>query len=79
MLQSFGPIIVIDDEDPSAGFALHARIINGIEGDEDGTDTQIKIIDPDGGKSYDESFKDFTGKYESLADVNTVNIQIMHY
>jgi hypothetical protein len=27
----------------------------------------LKIIDPDGGKTYDELFQDFTSKYQAMA------------
>jgi hypothetical protein len=79
MLQNCGPVIIIDDEDPSAGFAVHARIITGIHGDGDAQNTHLKIVDPDGGKTYDESFQDFTSKYEVMAHASGRNLQIMHY
>ncbi len=79
MLQNYGPVIIVDDEDPTAGFAVHARIIQGIYGDGDATNTYLKIIDPAGGKTYNELFQDFTAKYEAMADASGWNLQIMHY
>ena len=79
MLENYGPVIVIDDEDPSANFAVHARIIRGIFGEGDAANTKLKIIDPNGGKTYEESFQDFTSKYEAMADASGWNLQIMHY
>ena len=79
MLQNHGSIIVIDDEDPSPRFAVHARIIHGLYSDGDPSNTFLKIIDPAGGRKYDESFQDFTNKYEAMADARGWNLQIMHY
>lgn len=78
-LQNHGPVVIIDDEDPSANFAVHARIIYGIHGDGNATTTFLKIIDPDGGKTYEESFDVFTSKYEAMADASGWNLQMMHY
>jgi Papain-like cysteine protease AvrRpt2 len=78
MLQNYGPLIIINDEDPSPGFAVHARIVTGIHGDGD-TDTKLSIIDPDGGKTYEETFETFTSKYEAMADASGWNLQLMHY
>jgi hypothetical protein len=79
MLQNYGPLIIIDDEDPSPSFAVHARIVTGIHGDSDATNTKLNIIDPDGGKTYEETFETFTSKYEAMADASGWNLQLMHY
>ncbi len=79
LLQNYGPLVIIDDEDPSPAFAVHARIVRGIYGDGDAANTHLKIVDPDGGKTYDESFQDFTSKYEAMADATGWNLQMMHY
>jgi len=79
LLQSYGPVVIIDDEDPSPAFAVHARIVRGIYGDGDAANTHLKIVDPNGGKTYDESFQDFTSKYEAMADATGWNLQMMHY
>jgi Papain-like cysteine protease AvrRpt2 len=79
LLQNYGPLVVIDDEDQSPAFAVHARVIRGIYGDGEVANTYLKIIDPDGGKTYDESFQNFTSKYEAMADAKGWNLQMMHY
>jgi hypothetical protein len=87
LLQSYGPIRIGDDEnvsaktndDPTSNMVRHARIIKGIYGDGDASNTYLKIIDPDGGRTYDELFKDFAAKYESLADDARYNVQMMHF
>jgi len=82
LLQAYGPLIIIDAENPSAKpakFAIHARIIHGIYGDGDASNTYLKIVDPGGGKTYDESFQDFTSKYEAMVDETGWNLQMMHY
>jgi len=79
LLQAYGPLIIVDDEDPSVNFAVHARIVRGLYGDGDATNTYLQIVDPDGGKTYDELFQDFTAKYEAMADATGWNLQMMHY
>ncbi len=79
LLENYGPIIIIDDEDSSGNFAVHARIIKGIYGDGDADNTYLKIVDPNQGQEYDESFEDFASKYEAMADAQGWNLQMMHY
>jgi hypothetical protein len=78
-LESFGPLLIIDDEDSSANFALHARIITGISGDGTPENTLLNIIDPGNGRQYQETFETFTNKYEQAAGVEDLTIQMMHY
>lgn len=47
---------------PPAG--LHSRIVEGVEGDGSASGTLMKIIDPDGGRQYSETFISFVRKYE---------------
>lgn len=79
LLQWYGPLLIIDDEDGSANFALHARIVTGIAGDGTPAGTNVTIIDPWEGTEYDESFETFTSKYEQAAGVTNLTIQMMHY
>lgn len=79
LLESYGPLIIIADEDSSASFAVHARIITGIYGGGQASDTYLKIVDPNGGTTYDELFEDFVFKYEAMADATGWNLQMMHY
>lgn len=79
LLENYGPLIIIADEDSSVNFAVHARIITGIYGEGDTFNTYLKIVDPNGGMAYDELFNDFTSKYEAMADATGWNLQMMHY
>jgi Papain-like cysteine protease AvrRpt2 len=81
LLQNFGPISIIDNEVPSDSQPtfIHARIIKGIHGDGTATGTTLNIIDPDGGKTYDETFDVFSSKYESMSNANGWNLQMMHF
>ncbi|HEV8508778.1 MAG TPA: papain-like cysteine protease family protein [Chitinophagaceae bacterium] len=79
LLESYGPIAVIDDEDPSSNFCVHARLVTGIHGDGTDDHTYLKILDPDGGQTYDEAFDVFESKYESMAEAQGWTIQMLHY
>jgi hypothetical protein len=79
LLINHGPLIIIDDEDSSSSFALHARIIRGIYGGGNPDDTYVKIIDPWEGQTYDEVFSTFAQKYEEAAGVSDLTIQMMHF
>ena len=78
-LKSFGPLLIIDDEDSSKNFALHARIIIGIAGDGTSENTLLAIIDPGSGTQYQEGFETFIDKYEQAAGVQDLMIQMMHF
>lgn len=81
LMRDYGPIWVTTDEDPTGGFAIHARLLVGIRGDGTETGTQMTIIDPASGTQYEESFGTFLTKYESEARTpgRPVRIQIVHY
>jgi len=79
LLQSYGPLVILDDEDTSGAFALHARMAIGIEGDGTPEETYIRIIDPAGGQTYDEAFDLFESKYEAMAEAEGWTVQMMHY
>jgi len=76
LLVSYGPVIVITDEDTSEFFAIHARIISGISGDESGT-VYLHIVDPGDGTEYDEDFETFASKFEAVD--GAPRIQVMHF
>lgn len=78
-LMAHGPLLIIDDEDDSENFALHARIVTGISGDGTPENTSLTIIDPGNGTQYQETFETFTSKYEQAAGVQDLTIQMMHY
>ncbi len=77
LIEDFGPIIVVDDEDLSPKWALHARVARGIYGDGTPDGTFIRVNDPAGGRRYTESYTAFMKKYEEVAAISMV--QIMHY
>ncbi|MCC6318287.1 MAG: OmpA family protein [Gemmatimonadaceae bacterium] len=81
LLRSYGPLWITTDEDPTAGFAIHARVMAGIHGDGTPTGTTIDVIDPAGGRTYSERFDTFLRKYESeaLTPGRPVRIQIVHW
>jgi hypothetical protein len=58
----------------------HSRIIEGMSGNGSTAGTSMKIIDPDGGRRYDETFSVFLRKYEEAFTAhNDVYFQIRHY
>lgn len=76
LLVNYGPIIVITDEDSSEFFAIHARIIKGIDTDSGGA-VYLNIVDPGNGREYTESFESFTSKFEAVD--GAPRIQVMHF
>ena len=63
---------------PGAG--LHSRIIEAMSGDGTVDGTNMHIIDPAGGRRYQESFRDFITKYEgAFTSVSGDYFQIRHF
>lgn len=63
---------------PGAG--LHSRIIEAMSGDGSVDGTRMHIIDPDGGRQYQETFRDFITKYEgAFTSVSGDYFQIRHF
>ncbi|HYZ22250.1 MAG TPA: papain-like cysteine protease family protein [Rhodopila sp.] len=63
---------------PGAG--LHSRIIEGMSGDGSVDHTLMHIMDPDGGRKYQESFRVFIDKYEgAFRRVSGDYFQIRHF
>ncbi len=77
LLVNYGPVIVITDEDPTEYFAIHARIIRGIDNETVPGVTYLMLIDPANGTEYSESFEDFSSKFEAVD--GAPRIQVMHY
>ena len=77
LIEDFGPVIVVGDEDLTPTWALHARVARGIYGDGTPEGTFIRVNDPAGGRQYTESYTAFMKKYEEAAAIPMV--QIMHY
>ena len=81
LLRRYGPLWVTTDEDPSAAFAIHARIMTGIHGDGTRAGTTLDIVDPATGSAYSERFSTFVDKYESEAKTSAapLRIQVVHW
>jgi hypothetical protein len=63
-----------------AGAGLHSRIIEGIYGHGAAANTWFKIIDPAGGRRYNERFDAFLLKYEgAFRSVSGDYFQIRHF
>jgi peptidoglycan hydrolase-like protein with peptidoglycan-binding domain len=80
LLRSKGLIWVgtLNSIGPAAG--LHSRIIEAMSGDGTVDDTAMHIIDPAGGRQYQEKFRDFITKYEgAFAKVSGDYFQIRHF
>ena len=63
LMRNHGPIWITTSE--SAG--IHGRILHGIHGDGTGAGTMLDIIDPAGGRQYQESVAAFLPKFEAEA------------
>src|SRR5262245_45198225 len=81
LLRRYGPLWVTTDENPGAGFSIHARIMTGIHGDGTDAGTSLDIVDPNGGRTYKENLGAFRTKYESeaLDPKQPLRIQIVHW
>ena len=83
LLKKYGPLWVTTDEDPSANFAIHARILTGIFGDGTPNGTRLRIVDPADGKTHDtETFAMFARKFEEEARDSgsaSLRIQVVHF
>ncbi len=80
LLRAYGLLWVGTLAGVSPGSGLHSRIIEGMRGDGHADDTYMKIIDPAGGKRYEELFQTFLTKYEGgFIDANSEYYQIRHF
>ena len=68
-----GPLWVIADEDSTATFSIHARVVTGIRGDGTPQGTRVLFNDPSSSEPGEESLQSFISKLEQLASgiVNT--------
>jgi hypothetical protein len=62
-----GPLWVIADEDASASFSVHARVLIGITGDGTPQGTRVRFHDPASSQPGEESLQTFITKLEQLA------------
>ncbi len=80
LLQNSGPLWVTTDEDPSANFAIHARVVTGMSGDGSVDSTFLQINDPADGQAHSESFRTFAQKFEAVAGPGgDLRIQVVHF
>ncbi len=83
LLRAYGPLWVTTNEAPVTGWAIHARIMVGIDGDGTPAGTFLDIVDPGNGTRYKESFDVFWPKFEDEArrvtSVKDLRIQIVHF
>jgi hypothetical protein len=80
-LKLYGPLWVTTDEDPSANFAIHARIIVAMTTDGTPDGTSFQIVDPATATEYAEDLNAFLRKYEEEARTPGVplRIQVVHF
>ena len=64
-----------------AGVGIHDRILEGISGDETGDGTFVGIMDPNGGRRYTQTLREFSAAFEAQAAVEPFNAdyQILHF
>lgn len=80
LLRNYGPVIVTANESPGKAWAMHARVITGIRGDGTADNTQFTIVDPNGGRTYQESIAVFIPKYEDeVRRTGDSRIQVAHW
>lgn len=80
LLRNYGPIWVTTDEAAGKPWAIHARIITGIYGDGTAEGTRFKIVDPSGGRRYEEAMATFIPKYEEeVVRTGHMRIQVVHW
>jgi hypothetical protein len=84
LLKERGPLWVTTDEDPTANFAIHARVVTGMFGNGSPGGTFLRINDPAGGVQRIESFRVFMQKFEEvaagdLAAGGKFRIQVVHF
>lgn len=80
MLRQYGPIWITTDERPGMPGGIHARIVTGIYGDGTAAGTFFKIVDPSGGRRYEESIAVFIPKYEEeVRATGNLRIQVVHW
>ena len=77
MLQQYGLLWVTG----TVPGGIHDRILEGISGDETGPGTNMAIMDPDGGRRYQEPLATFIQGFEGQAQVEPFyeDYQILHF
>lgn len=76
MLQSHGPLAVVEVSGPSS---VHVRVVRGMLGDGAVDTTKMIIDDPDGGVEYYELFHIFEWSYEKIQSRGWERAQLWYY
>ena len=80
LLRNYGPIWVTTDEILGKAWAIHARVITAISGDGTPEGTFFTIVDPAGGRTYQESIAIFEPKYhDEVIQTGYMRIQVVHW
>jgi hypothetical protein len=82
LLRTHGPLWVTTNEGSGKNFAIHARVITGIDGDGTAEKTFFTIVDPGLGAVVRESVATFIQKFESVAradQATDLRPQVVHY
>lgn len=80
ILKNNGPIWITANETPGGNWTLHARLIVGMKGDGTPGGTNLLIVDPAGGRQYEENFNVFWRKFEDeILRTGNARTQIMHW
>lgn len=80
LLRNYGPVWVTTDEALGRAWAIHARVITAIRGDGTPEKTFFTIVDPAGGRQYQESIATFIPKYEEeVIRTGYMRIQVVHW
>jgi hypothetical protein len=84
LLQNHGALWVTTNEGPGQLFAVHARVVVGISGDETGDGTSLQIVDPADGSTSTETLTTFTKKFDDIARADsapdlTFRPQVVHF
>jgi hypothetical protein len=60
---------------------LHDRVMAGVKGDGSAANTVVYIMDPDGGRQYEQNFGEFQAQFERQAGVDPFysDYQILHF
>lgn len=80
LLRNYGPVIITANENPGKAWAMHARVLTAIKGDGTPEKTFFTIVDPNGGRTYQESIAVFIPKYEDeIRRTGDSRIQVAHW
>lgn len=84
LLKAHGPLWVGTAIFSSTSIYRHVRILRGVTGDGTFDGTTAVIVDPDGGRDYQESVADFARELEEIAKQDLgggaeINPQVIHF